>query len=77
MTGFNRATKQELECLHRLNAPEMRALRVFFDNQLADVLKSLITSEGVHMHRLQGRAGYLHELLEAVQEAASALERGR
>ena len=77
MTMFNRATKQELECFNRLNAPEMRALRTFFDNQLAETLKSLIVADGVHMHRLQGRAGVLSDLLETVDNAASALERLR
>lgn len=77
MSSFSRLSRQELEGLIKLNHPELLVLRKLFDNQLAETLKSLITAEGVHLHRLQGRAGYLADLLESVEQAASALDRGR
>jgi len=75
--NFNQADSQVWQALNRLRAPEMQALLKFFQNQAEHAKTSLIYVEGVQLHRLQGRAGYLEDLLEAVEQAASVLEKVR
>lgn len=75
MSNFNKATRQELEALNRLNAPEMHHLLVLFNRQLEETDKALRVAVDTHFVRLQGRAQYLQELLDSVKEAGSALDR--
>lgn len=75
--NFNQADPQVWQALNRLKAPEMQALLKFFHNQAEHAKTSLIHAEGVQLHRLQGRAGYLEDLLEAVEQAVSVLEKVR
>lgn len=75
--NFNQADVQVWQALNRLKAPEMQALLKFFHNQAEHTKASLIHAEGVQLHRLQGRAGYLEDLLEAVEQAVSVLEKVR
>ena len=75
--NFNQADAQVWQAVHRLQAPEMQALLKFFQNQAEHAKTSLIHAEGVQLHRLQGRAGYLEDLLGAVEQAASVLEKAR
>jgi len=75
--NFNQADKQVYVALHRLSAPEMQALLAFFNKQAEHAKSQLVHAEGVMLHRLQGRAGYLEELLEAVKQAVPVLEKMR
>ena len=74
---FNKSTKQEIECIARLNSPEMHHLLKLFENQLIETDKALRTATDTHLSRLQGRAQYLEELLDTVKNAGSTLERMR
>ena len=77
MKGFNTADKATVAAINRLNAPEMQPLLAFLKNQFEDSKTSLIRAEGDTLTRLQGSAGYIQELLEAVDNAASVLEKFR
>ena len=77
MKGFNTADKATVAAIHRLNAPEMQPLLAFLKSQYEESKTSLIRAEGDMLTRMQGRAGYLQELLDAVSNAASTLEKLR
>lgn len=77
MKGFNTADKATVAALHRLNAPEMQPLLMFLKSQFDDSKTALIRAEGDVLTRMQGRAGFLQEFLEAVDNAASVLEKLR
>ncbi len=77
MVTFNQADKQVHAALMRLKSPEMQALLAFFNKMSEESKTSLIRAEGVNLHRLQGRAGLLEELLESVENAGSTLEKLR
>jgi hypothetical protein len=73
--NFNQADKQVWAAIQRLNAPEMHPLLTFLKNQAEHSKTSLIRADGPDLGRLQGRAGYLEDLLEAVEQATSVLEK--
>lgn len=75
MKSFNQADKATVQALHRLTAPEMRPLLVFLNSQFEESKTALIRAEDDKFARLQGRAGFLQEFLEAVNSAASTLEK--
>jgi hypothetical protein len=53
----------------------MHPLLTFLKNQAEHSKTSLIRADGPDLGRLQGRAGYLEDLLEAVEKATSVLEK--
>jgi len=76
MKGFNTADSRVLQGLTRLKAPEMYGLYMFLQEQLTDAQAGLITADtDARFRRLQGRAGYIKELLDAVEQAASVVEK--
>jgi hypothetical protein len=75
MLGFNRADAQTVAAIQRLKAPEMRALLVFIQNQMQETLSAMIAADENTFRRLQGRAGYIKELLDAVEKSASVMEK--
>jgi hypothetical protein len=77
MKTFSQADKTTLAALHRVTAPEMQPLKLFFENLLADTKDALVTATPDIVPRLQGRAGVLREFLDAVNSAASTLEKMR
>ena len=77
MKTLAQADKATVAAIHRLNAPEMKPLLTFLNNQFEESKTALIRADGDTLARLQGRAGYLQELLEAVNSAASILEKLR
>ncbi len=77
MLSFSNAERQVYAALERLKAPEMAPLLQFLNNLAEESKTSLIRAEGVTLHRLQGKAGFIEELLDAVQSATSVLEKLR
>jgi hypothetical protein len=75
MKSFNNADRVVVAALHRMNAPEMQPLLKFFDNLLSETKDALIAAQPDVVPKLQGRAGVLKEFLDAVDKAASTLER--
>ena len=75
--NFNTADKSVWYALQRLAAPEMKPLLLFLNKQAEQTKDQLLTAEGVLLHRLQGRAGYISDLLEAVETSSSVLEKMR
>jgi hypothetical protein len=75
--NFNQADKRVWAALQKLKAPEMLPLVEFIKNQAEHCKTSLIRAEGNDIFRLQGRAGYLEDFLEAVEQATSVLEKMR
>jgi hypothetical protein len=75
--NFNQADKQVWAAVQRLNAPEMKPLLMFLNNLAEHTKDLLISAEGVQLHRLQGRAGQLKDLLDAAEQATSVLEKMR
>lgn len=75
MKGFNQSSKQVLESLHRMKSPEMRPLMKFLEEMLDDTTGALIVAPAETVQRLQGRAAVLKEVIEAVEKAASSLEK--
>jgi hypothetical protein len=54
----------------------MYGLYMFLQEQLTDAQAGLITADtDARFRRLQGRAGYIKELLDAVEQAASVVEK--
>lgn len=76
MNILNSADRQEQQALARCGTPEMRALLTLFEKLSAETQESLIAAEEVsRIHRLQGRAEFLRDFLEAVKDAPSVMER--
>lgn len=73
MKTLAQADKATVAAIHRLNAPEMKPLLMFFNNQFEESKTALIRADGDTFARLQGRAGYLQELLEAIETSSSVL----
>ena len=77
MNLFNRANAQTVAALQRMQHPDMQPLLMFLKNQFEDAKTALIRADGEGFHRMQGRAGYLEELLSAVETATETLEKMR
>jgi predicted NodU family carbamoyl transferase len=77
MKSFNTADSQTVAALQRMNHPDMHALLAFLKSQFDDTKTALIRADGEVFHRLQGRAGFLEELLSAVETATETLEKMR
>jgi len=75
MHGFNTVDKPTAAALHRMNSPEMEPLLKFFKNMAEEHKTSLVRAETGSFPRLQGRASVLIEFLDAVDNAASTLEK--
>lgn len=77
MLNFQQADVTVQAALHRLKAPEMAPLLSFLNKQFEDTKSSLVFAEANVLTRMQGRAGYLKELLDAIEASASAVEKLR
>ena len=75
MLGFNSVDKPTAAALHRMNAPEMQPLLTFLKNLEKDTLDSLVRADSDKFARLQGRASFIQDLLLAIGQSASTLEK--
>jgi hypothetical protein len=70
--------RKYLEALNKCRFPELENLLLLFKEKELETLRSLAEAdESARIYRLQGRAKVLNDFLEAVQQAASILERTR
>lgn len=75
MLNFNQADVRVLGALKKMRAPEMQPLFEFFKKQLEDSKNALVLSDDDRFRSLQGRAKYLQDLVDAVDNAADIPER--
>ncbi|MBA4285462.1 MAG: hypothetical protein C0434_08020 [Xanthomonadaceae bacterium] len=69
-----RLTKPQAEAITRLaKSPDYEELAALFAAQLADADKSNRSAEGVSLHRLQGRAQLLADLVGLPENARKTL----
>jgi hypothetical protein len=72
------STRKEVEALNKCRLPELKDLIALFEKLELDTLRSLAKAdESARIYRLQGRSEVLRDFLEAVEKAASVLERTR
>lgn len=75
MQSFNRVDHSTAAALHRMQSAEMEPLLTFINKMLTETKTALITAEPEHFRRLQGRAGFIKEFLDAVEQSAATLEK--
>lgn len=69
-----RLTRSQAESIQRLERnPDYQALADLFAAQLAEADKSNRSAEGVYLHRLQGRAQLLADLVGLPENARKTL----
>lgn len=74
MSLFNRATKQEYHAL--LACRDQGVLLSLFQKLLTETQRDLtVADDTTQIHRLQGRALFIKDFLEAVEESPRVLER--
>jgi hypothetical protein len=71
------ADPQVVAALHKMQAPEMKPLLTFFEILSHETDVSLRRGDGTEMYRLQGRAMFLQDFLDAVKNSASVMEKLR
>ena len=70
--------RKQIEALNRCRLPELSHLVALFKELEDETLRSLAKADdSARIYRLQGRAEALTDFLEAVEQAASVLERAR
>tara|TARA_R110000868_G_scaffold57972_4_gene178843 strand:- start:3840 stop:4082 length:243 start_codon:yes stop_codon:yes gene_type:complete len=75
MKGFNLVDKPTAAALHRMKSPDMQPLLAFFKNLADDTDCALRRAGDDKFAQLQGRAQLLQEFMEAVDSAASTMEK--
>lgn len=74
----NQTERKEVEALHKCTLHELSGLITLFKKLETENLHSLAKAdESARIYRLQGRVEVLTDFLEAVEKAASVLERTR
>jgi len=76
MIELNRADSRVLEALSRMKEPGNQAVLNVISSEMEDAKQKLVRAGDMAMiHRLQGRAEALEDLLRAVDDASSVVRR--
>lgn len=76
MIDLNTAPTQAVRAFAQLSEPGNDALLRFLSSELEDTKQKLVHADDtVHIHRLQGRAEALEDLLRAAEESLTVVSR--